>query len=495
MRIFYGDKGSDFICGIDNDFTKPILQNPFGTSIIISGWFYHKKRYVRKIEFLVDNKSFNVCTIHRASENTLENLINDKMTDINLIASLSSRFWSIIDIPFQKNNSAVSLAIKVILDNNEFSLVNIGVINVSIIKDKNLIALSKNKSLNSPLVAVCMATYNPNLDFLKKQIESIKAQTYNNWICIISDDCSLPEVYEGIKKEISNDNRFHIFRNENNLGFYYNFERTLYLVPNEVEYIALCDQDDYWHNDKIEKSLNKFDKNTQLVYCDMNLIDEMGNYLAETYWMNRKNNYSDLEWMILANTVTGAATVFKRSLLDRILPFPERIGYSFHDWWIALCALMEGKINYIDEPLYDYRQHGNNVIGHQRKVKLSERFVHFKDIRNILHVIKVKISDGLNIYNLDYKRLRLNAITLKNRFSHVHRGKLDIMEKISLSESVYFYSKLFIKNKLTKRDTLNTDLRLLFCIAIKKIMNSFYYIKSSIYPMKRIRDFLVKKSN
>ncbi len=50
----------------------------------------------------------------------------------------------------------------------------------------------------APLIAICMATYNPPLDLLERQLDSIRAQTHGNWVCIISDDCSTPESYRAI---------------------------------------------------------------------------------------------------------------------------------------------------------------------------------------------------------------------------------------------------------------------------------------------------------
>ena len=51
-------------------------------------------------------------------------------------------------------------------------------------------------------------------------------------------------------------------------------------------------------------------------------------------------------------------------MLAYILPFPQQLPFSYHDQWIASIALSLGKINYINRPLYAYRQHSANVIGH-----------------------------------------------------------------------------------------------------------------------------------
>jgi len=71
----------------------------------------------------------------------------------------------------------------------------------------------------------------------------------------------------------------------------------------------------------------------------------------------------------LANTVTGAASLFRRELLDLVLPFPEPVGDPFHDQWIASVALATGRIAYVDRPLYDYVQHGGAARGHEAAMR------------------------------------------------------------------------------------------------------------------------------
>ena len=53
------------------------------------------------------------------------------------------------------------------------------------------------------------------------------------------------------RRSIAGDSRFHLHRNRENLGFYHNFEAVLADVPPEAEFVALSDQDDVWHPDKL----------------------------------------------------------------------------------------------------------------------------------------------------------------------------------------------------------------------------------------------------
>jgi glycosyltransferase involved in cell wall biosynthesis len=212
-------------------------------------------------------------------------------------------------------------------------------------------------------VAIAMATFEPDPDLLAAQIESIRAQTREDWTCVVSDDCSSPRSFAATEGLIGDDPRFAVSRSQQRLGFYRNFERALGLVPAGVELVALADQDDRWQPRKLEALAGALGP-ALLVHSDARIVDDEGRVLSPTYWRARRPNSGDLASLLVANTVTGAASLFRRELLDRALPFPELPGSPYHDHWLALLALADGEIAYLDEPLYDYVQHGGAVLGH-----------------------------------------------------------------------------------------------------------------------------------
>jgi beta-1,2-rhamnosyltransferase WsaF-like protein/glycosyl transferase family 2 len=216
-----------------------------------------------------------------------------------------------------------------------------------------------------PRIAICMATFNPPTKLFMRQIASLQAQTYRNWVCILVDDCTEHEQYERIRYLTKGDPRFVLFQNPTRRNFYHNFEQALQRTPADADFVALCDQDDVWVPDKLSTLLAGFgSEETQLVYSDARVVDESGAVRSPTFWTTRRNNYSDLPTLMVANTITGAASMFRASLLPDILPFPKAIGPTFHDHWIGLTALVKGQISYVDQPLYDYVQHAEGVIGH-----------------------------------------------------------------------------------------------------------------------------------
>jgi glycosyltransferase involved in cell wall biosynthesis len=212
-------------------------------------------------------------------------------------------------------------------------------------------------------VAICMATYEPPADLLRIQLDSLRDQTHGNWVCVISDDCSSDETFSRLRELTDGDDRFAVSRSPERLGFYRNFERALSMAPLAADFVAYCDQDDRWHPNKLERLLGSIG-HAELVYSDSRIVSPEGELVKPSYWTERRNNYTNFASLVLANSVTGAASMFRRSVLDDALPFPPRLARAFHDHWVAVVAMARGDLAYVDEPLYDYVQHHDAVIGH-----------------------------------------------------------------------------------------------------------------------------------
>ena len=76
-----------------------------------------------------------------------------------------------------------------------------------------------------------MTTFDPPPDRLARQLDSIRAQTWPSWVCVISDDHSSPAGYAELERQTAGDPRFLVSRSPERLGFLRNFERAIRLAP------------------------------------------------------------------------------------------------------------------------------------------------------------------------------------------------------------------------------------------------------------------------
>ena len=192
-------------------------------------------------------------------------------------------------------------------------------------------------------VAVCLAVHRPDPELLRRQLASLDAQTYADRVLVREDDAA-------------------------GIGAYRAFERCLARAPADPRFVAPCDQDDVWHPDKLAVLVDALERSGALLaYCDLRIVRPDGTVLSETYWTDRDNGAGDMADLLATNVVTGAASVLRREVLDLALPFPDAVDGSYHDHWLALCALALGDVAYVDRPLVDYVQHGANLVGHAER--------------------------------------------------------------------------------------------------------------------------------
>ena len=128
-----------------------------------------------------------------------------------------------------------------------------------------------------PLVSIVMATYN-GAKYLEAQIQSILSQSYSNIEVIITDDCSTDDSLRIIQQAVKSDPRVKVHRNPENIGFVKNFMGALCHAKGEL--ICFSDQDDFWHEDKLNilAQLICDNPSNMLAYCDLEICDERISY-------------------------------------------------------------------------------------------------------------------------------------------------------------------------------------------------------------------------
>lgn len=171
-----------------------------------------------------------------------------------------------------------------------------------------------------------------------------------------------------------------IQRNPARLGVVENFSRAMALCSGNC--IALADQDDVWHDDKLARLSTALAVPSVLAaFSDANVVDENLHGLGYTMWQRVRFTRDEQERMMRGRAfevllkhqiVTGATLAFKVSLRDTAMPVPPDWP---HDAWLAIHAAARGGLLPIGEPLIDYRQHADNIVGGKRKSLVREALV------------------------------------------------------------------------------------------------------------------------
>lgn len=233
--------------------------------------------------------------------------------------------------------------------------------------------------MNNKQVDILLSVYNPNEEYLIKQLISLNNQTYPNLKLYIFDDCIKKRCnLDLFEKYITNFSYEVLPYCEENLNYMGAFEKLV--QRSDGEYIAFCDQDDIWMDDKVEKCVAYMnEKNIDLVVTDKQIIDENDNVTCSSVRKHSNKNYDNwntyddiTKYNIFVTYAVGMSIIMKASFAKKSLPFSK---YTGHDQWVLACTSTEGKVGYLNLPLVQYRRHGKNVSGVLVGIETKEDYI------------------------------------------------------------------------------------------------------------------------
>ena len=224
-------------------------------------------------------------------------------------------------------------------------------------------------------ISVALATYN-GMDYIEKQLDSIRLQYIMPDEVVISDDASTDGTAEFVKEYIEKHSLFgwRLFENKENTGFKKNFLKALSLTSGD--YIFLCDQDDIWQKDKTERALSVMEQNGDVLsLCtSFDYIDEKDAPLNIKNDENTSNHgligkktdkgalvKIPFKAVLHSNIGPGCATVVRKELKEKFVNFSKSL--IAHDWELNLLAAKENGLYFLNEPLILYRIHSKNTLG------------------------------------------------------------------------------------------------------------------------------------
>lgn len=214
-----------------------------------------------------------------------------------------------------------------------------------------------------PLISILMATYN-GAAFLEEQLQSFRAQTYQAWELIVSDDGSTDDTRDIIHRFAKTVPNRVVFREGPRKGYAANFMSLVLGPESRGEYFAFSDQDDVWLPDKIEAAMAQISRlpaEVPALYGARTIIVGAGlERLTVSPPLRREATFSNA----LAQNVAGGNTMVFNSALVDVLRKGGHTQITSQDWWLYLVVTAVGGHFIFDPtPRLLYRQHGANLVG------------------------------------------------------------------------------------------------------------------------------------
>lgn len=233
-------------------------------------------------------------------------------------------------------------------------------------------------------VTVVTPTWN-SAKYIRKTIESVQAQTYQNWEMIIVDDCSTDNTVEIVNQLAAYDTRIKLYCLSKNQGAA--LARNRAIEEATGRYIAFLDADDIWKPKKIERQIQFMQNNNYAFSCtSYEIINNEGTKINKIIHMPAKVNYKKyLAYNILQ---TIGIMIDTKIIGKQIISMPNvRISEDAATWLKIL-----KKYDYcygLDENLAEYRRRKGSLS--------SNKFVSVLYAWNLYRNIE-KLSINYSIY-------------------------------------------------------------------------------------------------
>ncbi len=262
-----------------------------------------------------------------------------------------------------------------------------------------------------PSVEVLVSTYNGE-SYLKEQLKSILWQKDVDLHCLVRDDGSKDNTVQILEQYENNyAGKFHYIKGEN-VGFFKSFYK-LVEQSGDFDFYAFSDQDDLWDMAKLTKCIDKLNlqaKVPEMCFCNSLLVDSDLNpirllFTKKDILPNEKHS------RVLECLTSGCTIVFNKSAIDAFLKGNQEV-LTIHDFWLYVVCSYLGHVFYEPEPLIQYRQHNNNVIGSKNDLRSIWK-MRFKQIKKITHMREELAGELIRCFSdtmSDYEIKRLLPI-------------------------------------------------------------------------------------
>lgn len=211
-----------------------------------------------------------------------------------------------------------------------------------------------------PKISIVLPCYNGER-FLSDSLNSIIQQTMQDWELIIVNDCSTDNSAIIAEKYAKQDKRIQVIHNKTNrklpgslnVGFKHATGK----------YLTWTSDDNICKPNWLQTLSDYLDAHpdTDMVSANMDMIDENGNVYDTFKSPNDQTNYKTLAYACNI----GAAFMYRKEIADKIGKYDEDMFCAEdYDYWVRIA--LNGKIDYINDNIYQYRKNQKSLTATQQ---------------------------------------------------------------------------------------------------------------------------------
>jgi len=268
------------------------------------------------------------------------------------------------------------------------------------------------------LVSIVVPTYNHSI-YLKRALESIINQTYENWEVIVIDNHSTDNTFEVVANFKNNRIKYLKVHNKGIIAI----SRNIGIKSANGEWIAFLDSDDWWTRDKLEICIQSINEKVDFIYHDLEIIANKSRIFSRKKIKSRKLKKPVLIDLLTEGNAIGNSSVFvRKKFLDEINGIDESkelVAAEDYNTWLRIAKLTDQFV-YLKKRLGYYLVHDQSVSKKDMSIPARYAIKEFSGLLTQYQKTKQEaflkyISGRFNFLNLNYKKSMEDLLfTLKN---------------------------------------------------------------------------------
>ena len=257
---------------------------------------------------------------------------------------------------------------------------------------------------SDPLVSIIMNCYNGE-KYLKEAIRSVINQTYKNWEIIFWDNQSKDKSSQILKS--FKDKRIKYYRSKSFSKLYK--ARNMAINKAKGKFVSFLDVDDFWINTKLEKQVNLFqkEKNLILVYSNVFILNN-SNKSFKLFTKDTLPSGKITQNLLSNYRMPVITTILKKSIFNKIKFKNNYEIIGDFDFFTKLS--LKGLFGPIQEPLAYYRIHEKNVSKTKIDLFIKEFNLWIDENKNLTLFKKYNLKGVF----LQIQMLKIKKYLLKN---------------------------------------------------------------------------------
>lgn len=285
------------------------------------------------------------------------------------------------------------------------------------------------------LFTIVIPTFNRE-SLLPRALDSIIAQTYPNWECIVVDDHSTDYTLDLLKSYQGRDSRIRCVENEHRKGA--SGARNTGLDYAKSDWVLFFDSDNYMHHDLLEKINDSLDEEHDVFVWFSNVLDAYSGIKVSTFEPRCSESVLEDIWTERCYVDTNNAVIRKQKLLqiggwDEYCPSMEewdlhmRLGATARYWTIPLYLVdyyvgradsisSDSKVG-LDCRLYLLKKHKSGWLNH-----IEAAIMNYKEILRISKSLGSRVRHFILCLKLILLDFHISVIYYKRKiktFLHV----------------------------------------------------------------------------